>query len=292
MANKPLSFKDYVKEAFFRKVPVPGMGGLPINLMGLGAFAVLGLANPGFWLLGLAAELGYLGYVAGSDRFQNVVKGERLLEDQRSWEDQIGAAVARLRPGLRERYQRLLVQGRRVLGISETLTGSSLGSFRDLQARDLNQLLAIFLRLLASRQTIEDNIQGLDQIRLRGEIEQLEERLKAAGQNEALTRSIQGTLDIQRRRLENLDRAIENLRVIDAELLRIEQQVELLREESAISGSPGLLSERLDSVTSSMGETTRWIDEHAEVLGSLGEAESSGPPIPDLPQLPTAVEES
>jgi len=290
MAEAPLGFFDYLREAFYRKVPVPGLGHLPANLMALGAIGVLGIANPGFWFLGAALELTYLVGVAGSGRFQKLVQGERLMSAQRQWEEQITGAVSRLRPGLRERYQHLLGQCRKILGLSETLDTASLGSFRHTHARNLNQLLGIFLRLLGSRQLIEDNVQNLNRKSLEEEIRRLESNLAGAGDNEALVRAISGTLDIQRRRLENLDRADANLRVIDAELQRIERQVELLREESALTGGPARLSERLDAVTSVMGETSRWFDEHADFFGSLGGGEAASP-VPDLPQLPGLAEE-
>ena len=57
--------------------------------------------------------------------------------------------------------------------------------------------------------------------------------------------------------------------MIDAELERIEQQVRLVREESAVSGSPDALSARLDSVSSTLSETSRWMDQHAELFTDM-----------------------
>lgn len=290
MAGQALSFWDYLREAFYRRVPVPGLGALPLNVMALATVAVLGLANPGFWFLGAAAELGYLAAVAGSRRFQKLIQGERLLAAHRTWEEQVAGAVERLSEESRRRYRRLLDQCRRILGISEGLDADSLGNLRDLRSRSLNQLLAIFLRLLTSRELIAANLRELDARQLEGEIARLQKEVEAAGDNAALARSLKGTLEIQRKRLENLGRAAESRSVIDAELARIEQQVELIREESALSRSPGLLSDRLDAVTSAMGETSRFLDEHAELLGGLG-VDESVPPVPELPQLPEAVEE-
>ena len=65
---------------------------------------------------------------------------------------------------------------------------------------------------------------------------------------------------------------------------RIEQQVELIREESAVSGSPQFLSARLDAVTSTMTETSHWMDEHADFFGSLAADEETSP-APTLPNL-------
>ena len=74
-----LGYLDYLKAAFRWRARIPGLGRMPINAMGLAAFAVLGLANPGFWFLGAAAEVVYLLWLSSSDRFQNLVDGERLV---------------------------------------------------------------------------------------------------------------------------------------------------------------------------------------------------------------------
>jgi len=240
-----LSFQHYVHEAFHRKARVPLLGALPLNKMLLALAAVLGLANPGFWFLGAAGELAYLFLRANSERFQKLIEGERLLEAQESWGEKINRGVSRLSRQNRERYRALLAKCRLVLGISDTLDGDNLGNFRDMRARSLNQLLAIFLRLLTSREMIENNVETLDRDALNREVEILRSRLESAEEDSALRRSLQGTLDIQLKRLENLDRAGKSLEVIDAELERIEQQVELIREESAVSGGPEALSIRL-----------------------------------------------
>jgi hypothetical protein len=291
MASPDLTFWDYLKDAFFRRVRVPLLGSLPFNPMALGVFAVLGLANPGFWLLGAAAEVTYLAATAGNGRYQKLVQGERLLAVQRDWETTVQRAVERLKPAARARYQHLLAQCRLILGLADTLDSTSLGNFRDLRARSLNQLLGIFLRLLASRDVIAENVEGLNRDRLHGDISRLERSLADAGENAALARSLEGTLAIQKKRLENHEKALSSLRVIDAELARIEQQVELIREEAAVSGSPEFLSQRLDTVTATMGETSRWMDEHASLLTGMAAEDVPGP-MPELPRLPEVEKEA
>lgn len=290
MALEPAGFGSYVLQAFNRKVDVPLLGSLPLNKMVLATVGVLGLANPGFWILGAAGELLYLFLKATSPRFRKLIEGERLLAAQESWAEKVNRAVERLSPSSRERYRQLLGQCRLTLGISDTLDTDSLGNFRDLRARSLNQLLGIFLRLLTSREVIVANVQHLDRTELEGEIAALEKRLTEAAEDSALERSLSGTLDIQRKRLDNLTRADENLQVINAELERIEQQIELIREESAVSGRPEMLSMRLDAVTSTMSETSRWMDEHTDFFDSL-----AGQPmvaeLPELPELPAQMAE-
>ncbi len=282
---EPLTFWDYVKEAFWRRAHMPLMGKMPVNQMALGLFGVLGLASPGFWFLGAALETAYLSWLAASERFQKVVQAERLMEIQETWQEGIQAAVGRLSEASRQRYRRLLGQCRRILGISETLNSDSLGNFRDMRAHSLNQLLAIYLRLLTSKEVIRTNTEDVDRGRLEEETRELQERLAKLEEESPLTRSLQATWEIHQRRLSNLNRAKESLRVIDAELERVEKQVELIREESAVSGKPEFLSTRLDAVTSTMSETTRWMDEHSGFFSSLGgeEREDVLSQLPDLP---------
>jgi len=292
MAAPRLGFFDYVRAAFRRKVPVPGLGPMPVNAMALGTFVVLGIANPGFWLLGLAAELGYLFALSSSPRFQKLIDAERLLDAQTGWEDRVHGEVGKLTPESRERYQRVLAQCRRILGISESLDGSGLGGVRGLRSSSLNQLLMIFLRLLRSRELIGENLQGVSRKEIESEAQRLRSRLGEVDREKdaALARSLEGTLEIQSRRLANLDRARTSLAVIDAELARIENHVELIREESAVSGKPEVLSDRLDAVTNAMGETTRWMADNAEFFGTLGADEAAAVPS-DLPRLPASEEE-
>lgn len=284
-----LSFWEYVREAFHWKSALPLLGSLPLNKMGLGAFVVAGLANPGFWLLGAAFEVSLLFGLASSQRFQKLVEAQRLLDSQSTWKEKVERAVARLSVANRERYRALLAECRRILGDAESLDSDSLGQFRDLRTRSLSQLLTIFLRLLGSKELIEANLPTVDASELKREAAEVEKRLTTMNEETPLKRSLEGTLDIHRRRLENLERALESLRVIDAELERIEKQVELIREETAVSGKPELLTTRLDAVTSTMSETNRWMDDHSEFFSSLSGDETIGS-VSELPDLPPEIE--
>ncbi len=289
MAEEPLPYGEYLKAAFRRGVPLPGLGRMPLNQMGLVAFLLLGFANPGFWFLGAALEVAYLFALSTSRRFQKLVEGERLLRRRLGFEEQVRGAVAALPETARERYRRLLRECGAILGITQTVDQERLGTLQDLRAGGLNQLLWLFLRLLTSRELIVANLSQVDRRSVEADVEHVRQRLAQAPPDSALARSLQGTLEIQLKRLENLTRAGTSLEVIDAELDRIEQQVRLIREESAVSGGPEFLSARLDAVTSTLAETSRWMDQHAEFLGSL-ELDAPLPGSGLLPPLPEEAE--
>jgi hypothetical protein len=280
---------DYLKAAFRWRTRVPGMGRMPLNQLGLATFAVLGLANPGFWFLGAAAEVAYLLWLSTSDRFQAVVRGQRLLADKQSYAARVQAAMSRLSEASQQRYRRLLDECQRIVGISQGLADDASEPLRSLRGSGLNQLLWIFLRLLNSREVLNENISSVDRGLIEREIQKLEARIGAAADDPALLRSLTGTVEIRRKRLDNLEKAERSRQVIDAELERIEQQVVLIREEAAVGGKADMLSARLDSVSSTLIETNSWMEQNAEIFGELG-ADPLGSAPADLPEIPAAME--
>jgi hypothetical protein len=272
-----LSYWDYVKAAFRQRVKIGFLGHVPINKLAVFTLAVLGVLNPGFWLLGAAAEIVYLVGVAGNGRYQKLVQGEALMKEKAGGEQKIQQTVTLLTPPSAERYRRLVEQCRAILGLNAPSKSSN--SLEDMRAGSLNQLLWLFLRLLSSRETLLSTLSQVDKKSLETDVERLREKLSKAEANSPLARSVQATLDIESKRLENLGKAKSSLEVIEAELERIEQQVRLIREESAVSGGPDFLSARLDAVTSTLSETTKWMDQHAELISTLsGDDVAAGPP--------------
>jgi hypothetical protein len=280
MAGEPLSYWHFVKAAFLRPVKTRVLGAMPLTQMLLAAFGLAGFFNPGFWLLGLAAVVATVGGRSASARFQKLVEAEALAARAESADERMQQAYERLQPASQSRYRALVMQCREILGMRGGIDESRVSDFR---AGNLNQLLWLFLRLLASREAIQDTLARVDRRQLEAGIDNLKTRLAAVSDPEgALARSLKATLEIQEKRLSNLETATNNLAVIDAELERIEQQVRLVREESAVSGSPEMLSARLDAVSTTLSETSRWMDQHAELFSDMASADfdSTLPPLP------------
>lgn len=269
-AAAPTSFVDYLKAAFYRRYPVPLLGNMPVNQLALAAFAVLGIANPGFWLLGAAAEITYLLALASNERFQKLLEGEHLQATKQRSNQKLLNAIARLSPESRLRYSQLLGQAQAIAEPAAGLDDDSPVRLQEVRTGSLSQLVWIFLRLLISRGALEETLDRVDRPTLEAEIARLQERLETETEETALVRSLRGTLDIQQKRLENLQKAEESRLVIDAELKRIERQVELIREETALTGRAEVLSDRLDSVSVTLNETNRWMEQNAEIFGGLG----------------------
>ncbi|MDX1501752.1 MAG: hypothetical protein R3325_05270 [Thermoanaerobaculia bacterium] len=284
-----LSYWDYLKAAFRHRPDIPGLGPMPVNAMAIAGFLVLGLVSPGFLFLGAAAEIAYLLWLSGNDRFQKMVRGRQSLEQKQSYEHRMRDAVERLSPESQKRFRRLLDESRRIVGISERLGEGEIVSLKKLRGSGLNQLLWIFLRLLTSRELLNQSLARVDRAALESEAGKLAKRVAEASGDPALERSLKATLEIRKKRLDNLDRAERSRQVIDAELERIEQQVALIREETVVGGKAEILSDRLESVTGALSETNSWMEQHAEVFGELG-ADPLGSAPADLPEIPIEME--
>ena len=275
MVSKP-GFLDYVTAAFNAR-PL-GMFVAP-NWVGLAAFGLLGIANPGFWVLGAGLEMGYLLTLATNQRFQRAVSSRPISAARAEWNARIERLRGRLNSDDRERFAALSARCASIIdlqthGGAETLHGI------ETQADSLGRLSWMFLRLLVARSTI---LQVVDE----GEEVQLLERRRASLERQArdesaaadLRRSIQGQIEILEQRIEQRAEGEKKLAYIDAELSRIEEQVELIREQAALSSDPEILSRRIDEITATLGGTGQWIRDQQKVYGAMEDLLTEPPPL-------------
>ena len=264
MATTELNFFDYVKAAFHQKGHIPGMGLMPVNKMMFTAALVLGIWNPGFWFLGIAGEVLYLWLMASNPNYQKVVQATRISQQKAVSGEKQFQLLQRLDASSRERYQRLAGNCYSILKITSGDSPDPETMQKDLRVSGLNKLLWMFTKLLSSHLRIEGIISRTSAKELEQEIQEISQKIEKQPETSTLRRSLQGTLDIQKRRLDNLLKARESLEVVDAELDRIEKQVALLKEEAAVSSDPELVSVRLDGVMDSLSGTSQWMSEQDE----------------------------
>ena len=254
---------------------------VPPNWIGLAAAGMLGLVNPGFWVLGAGLELGYLLLLSTNDRFRRTVAAEDSLDARGGWDERITKTLARLTPLDRRRYDALLARCQSILdlqaGHGEPPPGLAA------QQDGLGRLTWMYLRLLAARHTIDHVLgaEATDAGELQRELRRLEERVAGGDLPGELRRSLEGRIEILRQRLAGREDAGKQLAYIDAELTRIEHQVELIREQAALSSDPELLSQRIDEIAATLGTTSAWIRDQRQVFGAMDDllAESAPPPM-------------
>lgn len=275
MAGKP-GFLDYLRAAFNAR-PI-GMFVAP-NWVGLTAFGLLGLANPGFWVLGAGLELGYLLTVATNRRFQQTVDARPLMAARQEWNDRIQRVLGRLTPEDRQVYDQLSERCRSILELQLQGTMESPPGL-ETQADGLGRLSWTFLRLLLARRTIGTVLGGArNDLELQRKIAALERQQQQPGLSEDLARSIGGQLEILRQRLTHRSEGDRKLVFIEAELERIQQQVELIREQAAVSSDSDLLSRRIDEIAATLGATGQWIRDQQQVYGAMEDLLTEPPPL-------------
>lgn len=300
-------FWQYVRAAFNAR-PI-GMFVAP-NWIGLALFGLLGYAiDPGFWVLGAGLEVGYLSVLATHPRFQRLVSGNASLGAQQTTVQKLQETLASLPPSERERYRLLEVACQSILQLQ--FRGSTDAPGFQMQAESLGRLTWMYLRLLSTRQSIQAVIRGpsanpgetgpwkdarrpnqppplptpptTDSRQLEGRLKDLRAQLEDKTLSEDLRRSLTSQTELIQQRLDRRALAVNKLAFIEAELTRIEQQVELIREQAVLSTDPESFSQRIDEIGATLSGTGDWIAEQQRTLGTLDMLAESAPvptPIP------------
>lgn len=284
-------FWQYVKAAFNAR-PI-GMF-VPPNWVGLATFGLLGyyLNEPGVWVLGAGLELGYLSLLATNARFQRLVGGAASAGAAQFSGQKVQQSLASLSPNDKERYRLLELGCQSILQLQ--FHGAADAPGYRMQAEALGRLTWMYLRLLVTRQSIQNVLiapaaprpgeprrntppplptaQADGESRLlQGRLADLKARLSDQTLTEDLRRSLTSQADLIQQRLDRRATAANKLAYIDAELTRIEQQVELIREQAVLSTDPESFSQKIDEIGATLSGTGEWIAEQQRVLGAMND---------------------
>jgi hypothetical protein len=274
MPAKP-GFFDYLTAAFNAR-PF-GMFVAP-NWIGIGAFGLLGLLNPGFWVMGAGLEIGYLFLLATNPRFQRTVASRPVSAATSEWNIRIQKLLGRLDASDRKLYDDLAQRCRSIIDL-QLHTAASTPPGLETQADSLGRLSWMYLRLLVARRTIQHVLGASDHADLLKRVASLERQQRSEELTDELRRSLSGQVEILNQRLRQRSDAERKLAFIDAELERIAQQVELIREQAALSTDPELLSRRIDEITATLGTTGQWIRDQQQIYGAMDDLLTEPPPL-------------
>jgi hypothetical protein len=230
----------YIKEAFLAPVRVPLLGGVPVNALACLGLAILGFGNPGFWLLGIGAEVAYLTGLATNRRFRRWVEAKGRTVTEHNAAAQLAAVLARLGPvyqrtfgALEEKLQKVR-ETYRVNLIEDVIADTNLAA--------LDRLREIYARLLLARQQLEQREAEDDPAALRREVAGLEAELADAAMPPSLRRSKTATLEILERRLRALQAREAAQEEVASDLRRIESQFDLALDNVSMVTKPPTIS--------------------------------------------------
>ena len=276
MAAKP-GFFDYVAAAFNAR-PF-GMFVAP-NWIGVAAAGLLGVINPGFWVVGAGLELGYLFLLSTNARFQRTVAAAHLSSEPSEEDRRLLDAIAKLSSSDRECYVSFTARCRSILDLQRQTAGIDTTGL-DAQSEGLNRLSWMYLKLLLARHAIDEVLADPKDAGRQDPAARraaLERQLNDPSIDADLKRSLSAQLEILDQRLARRREAQRKRDFITAEQNRIEQQVELIREQAALSTDPESLSQRIDAITATLGSTSQWIRDQQQVLGSMEDLLTDAPP--------------
>jgi hypothetical protein len=255
---------------------------VPPNWVGLAAFGMLGLLNPGFWLVGLGLEAAYLGMLATNERFQRIVAAAQLWQVRRQWQKQVEDLVQQLGAEAQRRYRTLEMRCGSIL--EQQQRTAVIPSGLEAQGEGLGRLLWLYLRLLLTRQAIDrivrESAGSIEEgSQLDERIRKLEVQLADGSVTEELRRSLAGQIDILKQRVQKRGEARDKLAFLDAELTRLQEQVELIREQAILSTDPQLVSTRIDQIAATLDGTNQWIREQQQIYGATEDLLAEPPPV-------------
>jgi hypothetical protein len=215
--------------------------------------------------------------VSTNARFQRAVAATSPQGAAADWSARVTGALTSLPEADRRRYRAMEDRCQSILELQAAHAATPPPGL-DAQQEGLGRLAWMYLKLLVGRHTIERVIgdAGAD---LPRQVAALERRLANDTLTDELRRSLEGQREILAQRIERRGEAGRQVSFIDAELERIEHQVELIREQAALSTDPEHLSRRIDEIAATLGGTSQWIRDQRQVFGAMEDLLSDPPPL-------------
>jgi len=234
----------YLKEAFLFKVPIPGLGSIPVNLILAIGFLILGFGHPGFWFIGLGLEACILYFLSTNSRFRKWIDLRDSEQLRKKVEVEKALLVDVLKPAAQQRLSQLEQKCSEV--IERYKTDHAEGFQIETNREALSKLKWVFLKLLIAQNNLELLGKQTSEEGLKRQISLLESELTGEAMSESVKASKEATLDILNKRLQNFSRREESLQEIESDLQRVEAQVDLALENATLQGQPQEISANID----------------------------------------------
>ena len=245
------------------------------HLLGLGAGVAAAVLSGGFlaWLPFLgAAELGYLGFLGLNPRFQNVLKGKRLIPPNlhTNSTQRFAQLMAFLSPVDVERFETLRSRCMDLLNLRRSMTAKEgTTGVEDFRGESLDRMLWLYLKLLHQRSGLERFLGATHREQIEAELKAAEAQLastqtrdQSAGMPESrLTTSIRDRVTTIRERLDNHHKASDGLELVTAEIEKTEQQITHLCEVGMTMSDSAGLSVQIDTISQSLQSSEKLFSE-------------------------------
>jgi len=242
----------YLKSAFLVGVPAPGLRKVPVNAVAAAGFGILGFVHPSFWLLGLALQGVVVPGLAFNRRFQKYVESQELQRAEVDDEANRQALVDLLDKHSQHRMTQL---ASKCSGVLDVLRSQQAEDYViDSKRSDLNRLLWVYLKLLVAHHHLHVPSESDSEASLHREIAAIDRQLQHMDGPDSLRESRVATQAILQERLANVRKREHTLAQINSDLRRIEAQVELIAENTAMQAKPETMTTDIKLTSDLSGE--------------------------------------
>ena len=231
----------YLFRAFFARPDIPLLR-LPWNALGVVAAGIAGFWDPTIWAVAGAGEFMYLLTMASNPGFQQYIEATRNLELRGDTEDSRRSLIKRVGGAARKRYVKLEEKRRRLETLYRETAGDDL--FFENNRDAMQRLTWLYLNLLVAQRNIVIAPPS-DARDLQKQIAAYERELTKAP-TAAVRGSHQATIRLLRERMDNIQHREVSLAEIDADLTRIETQLDYALEEASLRGRPNAISANVE----------------------------------------------
>ena len=283
---KKAGFGRYIKKAFLNHWNLLAVGagvvGAVLGVFGLGVDPLIVLP------IVAAGEAVYLGGIATHPRFQAYVDAS----DHKLEKAQVKAATTdrifkSLDPRSRARFEELRRRCQNLQTLAEGIGPADLGAVSSMHSEGVNKLLWVFLKLLYSKRSLEMFLQTTDEMTLRANIDNVQNKIDRLGpqpeDTEAeikMRRTLDDTLKSANMRLVNWLKAQENHQYIQLELDRIDAKITSIAELAVNRQEPDFITSEVDGVAATMEQTESAMAE-LQFLSGLDDQDLAPPSFVD-----------
>ncbi|HEV7763646.1 MAG TPA: hypothetical protein VGQ76_01470 [Thermoanaerobaculia bacterium] len=249
----------YLYRAFFARPDIPLLR-LPWNALGVLAAGIAGFWDPAIWGVAAAGEFMYLLTLASNPGFQRHLEETRNEELRGDTEDARKALLKRVGGSARQRYTKLEEKRRRLEALFRDNSSDDL--FFENNRDALQRLTWLYLNLLVAQRNIVI-APASDERELQKQIDAYQREI-ANSPSPSVRASNEATVRLLTERLHNVQHRELSLAEIDADLVRIETQLDFALEEASLRGRPNAISANV-ALTSRLLEN---LDEGTTTYGS------------------------
>ena len=253
----------YLWHAFFAKPDIPLLR-LPWNALGVIAAGIAGFWDPTIWAVAGAGEFIYLFTMASNGGFQQEIDTRKLVALREDTEEARKRLLGKLGGAARQRYVKLEEKRRKLEALHRDTKSDDLFAESNFDA--LQKLTWYYLNLLVAQRNLIV-APASDARDLQKQIAAYEREIVQAP-SAAAKASHQATIALLRERLDNITHKETSLAEIDADLARIETQLDFALEEATLRGRPTAISANVELTS--------------RLLGNIGESETTYTLPPEL----------